>query len=123
MATSTAASIQFGMATPIQTMFIVEDAMTLLPEVAVPRVQALLGILDNIVFGKMVEAQDFLAAEKLGELTLRSADWGKTHPDLLERELRRYAGYLADTLGCPLYPFSRRFAGGAGSVGNGRVSG
>jgi hypothetical protein len=119
---STAAALQFGFAIPLQTLFLLDSAMTQMPEVAVPRVQAFLGIMDNIVFGKLVESQDYLAAEKLGEMLLRPAIRGQTHPDLLRRELRFYASMLADTFGVPYYPFSERFIAGAmGGAGNGRI--
>jgi hypothetical protein len=123
MSTATAASIQFGMATPIQTLFIVEDAMNLLPEVAVPRAQKMLGTLDAIE-AKLASdlVLDQLQAEQIGNLKLRSADHGKTVTDLLEREYVRWAKRLADTLGCPLYPFSDRFSRSAGGVSNGRVT-
>ncbi len=119
---STGPAIQFGLAIPLQTLFILNEAMNNFPEVATPRVVQILGILDNLLFGKLVESQDFLAAFKLGDMTLRPEKRGSTHPDLLRREYVFYTDLLADTLGVPKYPFSRRFQN-AGGVGNGRVVG
>ena len=48
LAVSPAASIQLGIARPVQTLFLIEDAMDNLLEVAVPRVLQQLVILDNI---------------------------------------------------------------------------
>lgn len=120
VSTSSAASLQFGLAVPMQTLFLVEEAMNQVPAIAVPRVQMILGILDNLIFGKLVEAQDFLVAARMGDMTLRDAKRGETHPDLLRRELVFYANLLCDTLGVPFYPFAARFRNGAGA-GNGRV--
>jgi hypothetical protein len=120
---STAAALQYGFAIPLQTLFLLDSAMNQMPEIAIPRVLSILGIMDNIIFGKLVDSQDYLAAERLGEMTLRPAIRGQTHPDLLRRELRFYASTLADTFGVPYYPFSERFIPGAmGGAGNGRVT-
>jgi hypothetical protein len=117
---ATAPAIQFGFAIPLQTMFIVDEAMNVIQEIAIPRVQQILCILDNLVFGKIVESQDYLAALRMGDMTLREAKRGETHPDLLRRELRFYVGLLCDTLGAPRYFFSERFRS-TGGVGNGSV--
>jgi hypothetical protein len=105
-----AGSIQFGLPRPVQTLFIVEEAMTQLIAEGVDRVRRLLNILDNIEC-KLIAAQDRLAASKLGELETREGE-----PDLLEKEYYRWAGRLADQLGVPRYAYSDRTRG-AGAAG------
>jgi hypothetical protein len=109
METSFAASLQFGLPRPVQTIFIVEQAMNLLVNpFAVDRVRRVLWTLDDIE-QKLQSALCTLVAEQLGDLKLRGAEPGRTHPDLLEREYIRWARRLADILGVPLYPYSDRF--------------
>lgn len=99
-----AASLQFGVARPVQTMFLVQQAFELLTDpFAVDRVRRVLFTLDNIE-SKLQEALCSLVAEKLGNMTLRDK-----YPDLLEREYVRWARRLADIFGVPLYAFSERF--------------
>lgn len=107
-----AASMSFGIARPIQTMFLVEDAIqNLLTNVyATDRVRRILQTLDDLET-KLIAASCTLAAEALGSLKLRGAEQGKTFPDLLEREYVRWAGRLADVLGVPIYPYAKRFKG------------
>lgn len=108
--TSFAGSIQFGLPRPIQTLFIVEDAMTLLvDEFAVERVRRMLQILDGIEC-RLVAAQDRLAAAKLDEITLERQQLQE--PDLLEKEYYRWGGRLADHLGVPFYAYSNRYKHG-----------
>lgn len=115
--TSLAASIQFGIPRPLQTVFLLESAMGLLVEPnAVERVKCLLDTLDGIE-SQLQRAIKSLGAAKIGNLELRSAKIGETHTDLLEREYVRWARRLADVLGVPLYPYSARFRPGAGAAG------
>lgn len=111
-----AASIAFGVAQPVQTAFLLEEAIqNLLVNIyAVARVQRILQTLDSIE-DQLRASTCTLAAEALGELKLRGAEPGRTFPDLLEREYVRWAKRLADVLGVPLYGFAARFQGGAGS--------
>jgi len=109
-----AASIQWGIPRPIQTAFLVESAMNNIIAAAEPRVRSMLCTLDGLET-KLIEAQDYLVAQKLEDITLRDG-----HPDLLEREYQRWAGRLADLLGVPLYAFSTKFRQ-AGTVSNVRV--
>lgn len=102
-----AGSIQWGLPRPIQTLFIVEEAMNNVIEDAVGIVRNIVQVLDRVE-AKLVESQDRLAAMKLGEITLRDANT-PLEPDLLENEYKRWAFRLADTLGVPLYAYSRRF--------------
>ncbi len=103
-----AASIQFGIPRPIQTVFLVEDAMNLVIAESVQRVRRLVDILDRIE-DKLVEAQDRLAAKQLDSLVLRDNE-----PDQLEREYYRWGGRLADLLGVPFYAYSNRYKNGGG---------
>jgi len=106
-----AASIQLGVARPVQTMFLVEEAIQnlLTNPYVVDRVRRVLQTLDNIE-EKIRNSSTMLAVEQVGNIRLRGADAGKTYTDLLEREYKRWAFRLADILGVPIYPFSRRFS-------------
>jgi len=103
LAVQPAASIQYGIPRPIQTMFLVETAMNNLLEVAVDRVRRVLQIMDGIE-NKLVDAQDRLAADQLGDLKIRA-----TEPDQLEGEYRRWGYRLADILGVPIYAYSTKY--------------
>jgi hypothetical protein len=110
LAVQPAASIQFGIPRPIQTLFLVETAMqNILPE-AEDRVRRTLGIMDDIEL-KLVDAQDRLVARRLNGLELRDGE-----PDLLEKEYARWGARLADILGVPFYPFATRFRAAGGVV-------
>ena len=100
-----AAAITYGTPAPVQTLFLIENAMNLLLPEAIPRVYNVVQILDDIEC-QMVQGQAYLPANKLGELEIR-----KEHIDMLEDEYFRWASRLADILGIPLYPFSERFMG------------
>lgn len=113
--TAAAASLTFGIPKPIQTLFLVEQAMTDLLVVAEPRVRNILCRLDNIET-RLDQALDTLDAAQIGELRLRTGKAGESTPDLLEREYIRWAGRLADQLGVPLYPYSKRFSNAGNSV-------
>lgn len=119
METSFAASIQLGIPRPVQTMFLLEQAMNLIiDQNAINRVVRTLNYLD-FVECQLQKVAPHLAAEQLGNLKLRGAKRGETYPDLLEREYIRWAKRLADILGVPLYPYSGRFGpGGAAGSGN-----
>lgn len=106
-----AASLQFGIPQPQQTIFLLEEAIqNLLTNMfAVERVRKILCTLDNIEL--QIEASTCsLVAETVGEITLHPGrSRGEYMPDLLEREYRRWAHRLADILGVPIYPYSMRF--------------
>ncbi len=109
MEVSFAASMQLGIPRPIQTIFLLEQAMNLLTNrFAISRVIRLLDILDETEC-RLEQAQKQLSVEKLGDMTLRGATEGETVTDLLEREYSRWAKRLADIFGIPLYPYSARF--------------
>ncbi len=109
---SYAGSISLGIPRPIQTLFLVETAMNNLVMYSEGRVRELLGRLDATE-ERIFSSQERLAASKLGEITLRDNE-----PDQLENEYQRWAMRLADVMGCPLYPYSKRFAtvSGGGNV-------
>jgi hypothetical protein len=99
-----AASIQFGIPRPLQTVFLMESAMNNIIENAVDRVRRILRIMDNCEI-KLEESQERLAAIQLGDLKLR-----ENEPDQLDREYARWGYRLADILGVPVYAYSTRYA-------------
>lgn len=105
---SFAGSIQFGLPRPTQTIFVLEQAMNLVIAGAEDKIRKIVCIMDGIEC-KLVDAQERLAASKLGEITLRADE-----PDRLEDEYVRWGGRLADTLGVPWYPYSIRYKGRSG---------
>jgi hypothetical protein len=110
MGTSIAASINFGIPKPIQTMFLIETAMTNLMLINCNNVRRILRIMDNVE-EKLVEAQDRLAAAKVSDITTR-----ENETDLLEHEYYRWGGRLCDVLGVPFYAFSNRYNNQGGVV-------
>jgi hypothetical protein len=114
---STNASLQFGLPKPLQSLFLIEDAMLfVLPGDPEDRVRRIIKIMDDIEC-KLVDAEDFLVAEELGNMKLRDK-----HPDLLEKEYVRWGKRLADIFGVPIYPYAERyrtlFTGGSIPVRN-----
>lgn len=108
-----AAAIVYGIPRPVQTLFLVEEAMTMLMETGVNRIRRVLGIMDGIEV-KLVEAQDRLAADALGDLKIRAQE-----TEMLEKEYQRWGWRLADILGVPIYSFSTKYRNmgtGAGSI-------
>jgi hypothetical protein len=114
LAVQPAASIQYGIPRPLQTVFLLETALNNLIEGAVDRVRRVLKIMDDVEV-RLVEAQDRLAASALDSLKLR-----ENEPDMLEREYVRWGCRLADILGAPIYPFSMRYKSHLG-VRNGSI--
>lgn len=112
-----AASVQFGIPRPVETLFLLELAMNQILEISIPRVRDMLGTLD-LIERTMVQSIVRLAADKVGSITLRSSLPGQSEQDALEREYQRWAARLADDLGVPFYPFSRRFKAGTGYSGS-----
>ena len=98
-----AASINFGLPRPIQTLFLVEQAMDYILPVGEAKVRQIIGIMDGIEC-RLVDAQDRLAAQSLDNLTMRADE-----TDALEGEYFRWGGRLADTLGVPFYAYSNRY--------------
>lgn len=92
-----------GIPSASQPMFIAEGQLGKLPQSAKAWVSRVVGVLDGLEL-KLVEAQEYLVASKLGEMELRD-----DHPDKLEKEYLRWAKRLADILAAPLNPYSERF--------------
>lgn len=117
LASSFAASMQFGIPRPVQTVFLAESAFVLLNEQhAIDRFVLVLDTMDAIEDRMRRAALDgTLAAEGMGPMRLRGAKRGETYPDLLEREYVRWGMRLADILGAPLYPYSGRYNAGTRS--------
>ncbi len=109
-----AGSVSFGLPRPIQTNFIVEDAMNMVISEHEGQVRTMVARCD-VTEERIFQAQGRLKAESLGEIKLRADEC-----DALEKEYGRWARRLADILGVPLYAFSSKFqgAGGAGGAGN-----
>lgn len=106
-----APSIQLGIPRPIQTIFLLEQAIQNLitTELACARVRRILNQLDKIE-DQLAASICMLGVEKLGELTLHPLrDRGKLVTDSLEDEYRRWAYRLSDVLGVGVYPYSDRF--------------
>lgn len=110
--TEAIASASFGIPALRQPAFLIESAMNTLLEVSLPRVRQVLTILDNLEC-KLVEAQDRLAAEQLGDLRTRSDELSR-----LEVEYNRWAMRLADIFAVPIYGYAARFLSGGGRAGN-----
>lgn len=118
-----AASIQYGLPKPAQLAFMIELAMDNLMPSAAQRVRDILNVLDSLE-QQMINAQCQLGVDKVEEITMAGAmdDKARLVTDRLEAEYLRWARRLADIFGCPLYPFSERFAKNrGGSVSNIRV--
>jgi hypothetical protein len=113
LASGFAATLQFGLPRPYQTVFMVEQAMMLLNNAyAITRLRDILCTLEKIE-KKMVCDLDTLKVE--------SVDTVKMRGDVIDRyegEYKRWASRVADILGVPKYPFSERSGavGGPGSI-------
>lgn len=110
LASSFAASLQLGIPKPMQTIFLLEDAMSLLVEPgAVARVRCILDTMDGIE-GQLRGATTSLLASELGNLKLHPlASRGQLFTDSLEKEYVRWGERLADSLGCSPYWYSSRY--------------
>lgn len=103
LASGFAASMQFGIPRPYQTVFMVETAMMLLVEpYAINRVRGILLQLERIE-EKLKCSIEQMGVEVVGNIRMR-----KSYPDDLEREYQRWSDRLADIFGVPKYAFSNR---------------
>ena len=107
---SAQSAIFFGIPRPLPQWQMLETAMNQIMEVSVPRVLEILNVLGGIE-QRMIDAQAYLVAEKLEDLTLRD-----DHPQKLEEEFNRWAQRLADMFGVPLYGYAARFNSGDGDA-------
>ena len=109
--TDQAPSIQLGIPRPLQTVFLVEQAIQRLvtsPFVCA-RIRRVLDILDKIE-KQLVGALCMLGVESLGDLKLHPLRHkGMLVTDSLEREYVRWGKRLSDILGVPIYPYSDRY--------------
>lgn len=109
-----AGSIQLGIPTPLQTMFLVDAAMDNITEPAITRVLKILNTLDNIEC-LLSDVAGHMAVAKSGGIELRANEH-----DLIEENYGLWMGRLADQLGAPPYPYSNRvkqaYAKMAGSI-------
>lgn len=113
-----AASVQFGLPALTQTSFMVDNSLSRLVEPGLNYVRSISKTMDDIEV-KLVEAQDRLAATRLEDLYLRQDE-----VEVLEGEYRRWGFRLADIVGAPIYPYSKRYqAAGSSAVTNVSVRG
>lgn len=99
-----AASLSFGIPRPIQTMFLVETAMTNLVDdgFTIENVRRILGVLDRIDC-QIAESPVYFIASKSGNTEIDPQLQTK-----LEYAYCQQMGRLADILGVPAYPYSQR---------------
>ncbi len=107
---SNAPSMQLGIPRPLQTVFLLEDALSLLTnQYSVQRVTCILETLEALE-KKMAASTTYLAADRVGSLQLHPLrNQGKLYTDSLEKEVLRWSKRLADVLGVPPYAYSSRF--------------
>lgn len=114
-------SLHFGMVTPTETGYLIEKLMEdLLPQ-GEARARRIIQVLDDVE-ERLIAAQARLAAQRIDEIELRTGAKGESEPDLLEREVMRWAQRLADVFGAPMHSNSARF-GGSPATTQGRASG
>lgn len=111
----TIASIQLGIPRPLETLYLVDDAIAKILPQSEPRVRKLLVITEDIE-EKLVEGQDRLAAERVDEITLRADEL-----DRLEEQWVRWGMQLSSILGAPFYKYSARYWRWANAVDAGSI--
>lgn len=105
-------SIQLGVPAASQPQFLVNTQMERIPQPAIGRVRSILSELEDIE-RQLSEARKRMRAAKLGEITLRQAGESATvETDALEHEYDRWGNRLANILGCPYYPYAKRYQNG-----------
>lgn len=105
-------SVQLGVPAATQPMFLVNIALEKIPQTSVGRVRKIVANLETIET-QMIDALTRMQAAKLGELTIRQAgDSATVETDALEHEYDRWGNRLANLLGCPYYPYAKRFQDG-----------
>lgn len=107
-------TVQMGLVTPMQTLFILEGNMEALTEQGAASVRQYLAVLDMLE-AKIVKAACYLVVDSIGEIKMRDAK-GPQGTDLLRREQAYQAKCLGDVLGSPIYIFSERFSTGGINV-------
>ena len=116
---TTAASLIAGISQPIQTVFILEQALNNIRlSDAVRRVRDLLCKIDAIEQALFNSGIERSGVAELGDMKLHPLrNKGQLETDTLELEYRRWTDRLADVLGVPKYPYAQRNRprGGPGS--------
>jgi len=115
------ASITLGFPAGTEPMFLVERAMNRISsQYAISRIKKILVHLEFLE-ESMMGATQRLQALQVDEIKIRNSRDEVTEQDELEHEYNRWAHRLAESMGVPLNPMSRRF-GGAGPVTSIRVA-
>lgn len=107
MSVGMAASMQLGIPRPAQTLFLLEDAMTLILPQAEDRCRRIVETMENIECQLAAATANFAVSEVDG-IKLR-----ENQDELLERNYVRWGKRLADVLGVPIYPYSERYNRGS----------
>jgi CO/xanthine dehydrogenase Mo-binding subunit len=115
--TTDAASMTMGAPSSRQENFMIESAMDRVQLAAEPILRDLLAECEKVE-AELKRARPQLQVAKTGRTELRSNEAGKSVTDSFEREHTRWALRLAEYLGTPLGPYSRRFNQSAGRVGS-----
>lgn len=97
-----AATIQLGIPTPVQTLYLVDATLNSVPAETIPRIMSILNTMDNIEC-LLREVAGHVAVSKSGNTELR-----ENEGDLIEEEYAKWQGRLSDLLGAPPYPYSNR---------------
>ena len=115
--TSPNTTMAMGLPINLDGLFILEANMNNLRESGVPRVRQLVQIMDDLLFGAIVDSTQRMAVKRIGSIET-NADEAK----MLDAQLFKWACMLADQLRAPLYAGCERYkdfiAGGSGAVGN-----
>jgi hypothetical protein len=104
--TNPVTDIQLGVPALTQTAFLLEGAMTRVPESRMVICRKYLGILDDLEM-QLVEAQRRLRAKKVGDIELNPEECQQ-----LEIEYIRWVDRMADFFACTKNPYSPRWGGG-----------
>lgn len=102
------ARFALGLPATFETAFLIERAMDLVKQEAVPLVQALLARLDAIE-AQMAEDEELLAVDKVGEIDIREDE-----QESLDKRYDRWLGKLENALSCERNPNDRTGGGGGG---------
>ncbi len=114
--TSPTTTMAMGLPINLDGLFILEANMSNLRETGVARVRQIVQVMDDLLFGAVVDSVDRMAVKRLGSI--------ETNPDetkMLNRKLFEWACILADQVRAPLYAGCQRyrpFINGAGGACN-----
>jgi hypothetical protein len=102
-----AASVQLGLPSATQPLYLVENAMDLVLPEAADQIRQTVEVMDSIL-AQLVDANRRLKAMSVDEITLRTGT-DPTEQDKLWEQYGNWATILSDQLGAPINPFSARF--------------